>query len=122
MLNECKNFSIKKEGKLSSATLSLIDNKCVSRFIKINSNDIWYYFNRLYVHPEIRNQGIATLLLKQVTVWADENKINILNEINPYGDLNLDNLILLYSKFGFKRVKKCKNLMIRYYKKKNKYN
>lgn len=64
----------------------------------------WWFFNRLFVPEKLRRRGLATKLMEQVVTWADQEKINILNTINPYGDLNLEQLIHFYSKYGFVQV------------------
>ena len=99
----CKIFVIKEDGYSATAELSKIDNKLVKDYLQINVDGTWYYFNRLFVTQKIRGKGLATRLMNQVIGWADTEKINILNEINPYGDLNLDQLISFYKKFGFKQ-------------------
>lgn len=63
--------------------------------------DKTYYFNRLIVHSSLRNQGIATALMKTLVQVLDEEKITLLCDVNPYGDLTLEQLVLFYSKFGF---------------------
>jgi GNAT superfamily N-acetyltransferase len=74
--------------------------RAVAEFSKIKNQT--YYFNRLFVPPNIRNMGIATKLMKQAIKWADDEHIEILLEINSYGDLTYDRLLKFYQKFGFK--------------------
>ena len=112
-----KTFNIIEDNQLCSAELShfIIDLDIPS----VNLNQPIYYFNRLIVPPKVRNRGISKLLLQQVADWADQEKINIINEINPYGNLTLNHLIHLYKKYGFTLIRK--NLMIRKYKEIIKY-
>jgi len=63
-----------------------------------------FYFNRLYVSPRIRHRGHATRILTELVKVADDCKINVYIDINPYGDLDLSQLIALYSKFDFVKV------------------
>jgi GNAT superfamily N-acetyltransferase len=86
---EFKGFYITDNSYLASAELSVMKNNL-------------YYFNRLLVNKKIRNKGYANQLLVEVCKWADQEKINILIDINPYGDLNYDQLLRFYQKFGFK--------------------
>lgn len=79
----------------------------LERNLKISipkSEKPWFFFNRLFVNPKIRNRGVASSLLEKVEVWANEEEFNIFLNINPYGDLNLHQLVILYSKFRFKLI------------------
>jgi GNAT superfamily N-acetyltransferase len=87
---QCKTFIEKFESSTGCAELSLIID-----------TENWYYFNRLFVNRKIRGNGIAKKLLEKVAIWADETKVNIFLSINPYGDLTLEQLIELYSRYGF---------------------
>jgi GNAT superfamily N-acetyltransferase len=62
--------------------------------------DTWY-INRLIVPKKARGQGIATALMKELVAWADHNNIKLISEINPYGDLDKEQLIAFYQKFKF---------------------
>lgn len=106
-------FVIKKDGYPATAELSKIDNKLAKDYLQTDVNGTWYYFNRLVVYPKIRNKGLATRLMKLIIDWADAEKISILNEINPYGDLDMGQLIRFYAKFGFKKHNKHISLMTR---------
>jgi GNAT superfamily N-acetyltransferase len=108
--NHCKCFVIKMDGYPGSAELSRIDNEFVKSYLQTDVVGTWYYFNRLVVYPKIRNKGMAALLMKQVVSWADREKVNIFNEVNPYGDLDMDQLIKFYSRFGFEQ---CNDILIR---------
>lgn len=103
---ETKTFSILNDRKTMIALAEL------SIYHEINHEGTWYYFNRLNVPLKMRNEGIAKQLLQQVSEWADQERINILLDINPYGDLDLRQLIALYMKFGFKQTLST-NTMIR---------
>jgi GNAT superfamily N-acetyltransferase len=80
---------------------------------KIPNENCWY-FNRLIVPQKFRNKGFATQLLKALEVVADNKKINIACDINPYGDLDFNQLHTLYAKFGF--IDSTKYHMMRYCK------
>ena len=64
-------------------------------------DDCWF-FNRLFVSPKIRNQGIATKLMNRLIEILDEKNICLVNTVNSYGDLDQDQLITFYKKFGFR--------------------
>jgi predicted GNAT family N-acyltransferase len=72
------------------------------------------YFNRLIVPVGFRNKGFATKILNKVENIVDEHKLNILLDINAYGDLNAKQLFDLYERHGF--VKHHKHDMIRKFK------
>lgn len=102
-----KSFYRKIDHYLALAELTIMENSLVDDIYEIKSKDqTWYYFNRLNVPVKIRNQGIATELMNELIQWADSEKINILLDINPYGDLSYKQLKEFYKKFGFKVKKK----------------
>lgn len=62
--------------------------------------DPWF-FNRLCISEKLRNKGVATLMMKRLIEILDEKRIDLINTVNPYGDLNEEELIKFYKKFGF---------------------
>ncbi len=60
----------------------------------------YLYFNRIKTRPE--KQGMGTLLMKRLCHFADTKHLIIYAELNPYGELNLNQLISFYQRFGFK--------------------
>lgn len=117
MYDNTKSFNIKKGIHLASAELSKMENKDVAMYLKSikDTAEVWY-FNRLIVPPIMRKKGVANKLLQQVAEWADIEEVTILNTVSPYGDLNMKQLIKLYSKFGFEQPDKKLPLLIRYAK------
>jgi len=79
-------------------------------------NHIWY-FNRLIVPKAFRNKKIATKLMNKLTTILDKNKIILYCDINPYGDLNFDQLKDFYKKFGFEDHDSCDLIRIGNYDK-----
>jgi len=63
-------------------------------------NEEWF-FNRLFVHEKMRNQGVGTMLMSELVRVLDEDKIVLVNEVNPYGDLDYNQLVSFYKKYGF---------------------
>jgi GNAT superfamily N-acetyltransferase len=84
---------------LASATISNMGNE--------------WYFNRLVVHEKMRNKGVATLLMDELIKVLDEKQITLINDINPYGDLNFKQLEIFYKKYGFIETEE-KSRLIRY--------
>ena len=71
---------------------------------KINKESkCFWYFNRLFVREEYRNQGYAKTLLSKMVDILKKGKINLWLDINPYGDLNYAQLEELYMRYGFKK-------------------
>ena len=81
--------------------------KCSTNFIasaeisKLPATDGVWYFNRLIVPKQFRNLGYAKKLLTKLVSVCKEKKINLMCDINPYGDLDFNQLHKLYSSFGF---------------------
>lgn len=106
-----KDFHIFENNHLGSAELSQINPSLFSELISCPDKNLWVFFNRLFVNENIRNRKVATRLMQQVVEWATDNKINIIIEVNPYGDLDFDQLVRFYKKFDFEQVNT--NVMIR---------
>lgn len=76
---------------------------------QIEKND--WLITRLFIPSNYRNQGIATGLMQELTIWADAKKVTLLAEINPYGDLGREKLIEFLFKYNFKQVEKENNIL-----------
>lgn len=70
-----------------------------------------YYFNRLIVPQPLRGKGVATLLMKKLIEILDIEKIILICEVNPYGDLNEEQLFKFYKKYGFVDDESFKSLI-----------
>ena len=62
--------------------------------------DHWY-FNRLVVKPAYRGRGLSKRLLTALTAQCAARELVLLCDVNPYGDLDHDQLVDLYHRFGF---------------------
>lgn len=112
-----KSFNHQEEHYLAICELTLfkIDgDEYLSENNKVVLEGVWYYFNRLNVPSKIRNKGIAKKLLQEMSEWADQEHVSIWLDINPYGDLDLRQLISLYSRFGFKQTLQQGTMLRRY--------
>jgi hypothetical protein len=105
------SFYIMEHNKLAIADLTKMDY--LEDFFKEDGN--WYYFNRLNIPNGFRIQNASILLMQEISKWADENQINIFDEINPYGKLNLEQIIVFNKLFGFKMYQQP-NAMVRYHR------
>ena len=70
---------------------------------RIHDNE--FYFNRLFVQPKFRNQGYASKILDTLLTIFKEKHYVLCLDINPYGDLDYEELERFYMKHGFKKYK-----------------
>jgi predicted GNAT family N-acyltransferase len=73
----------------------------ISKDLSKRIDEPWYWFARLNVHKKVRGYGWGNTFMEHITRAADENKFNIINMTNPYGDMNSKELVSFYKKFGF---------------------
>ena len=76
--------------------------------------NLWY-FNRLFTPPEIRNKGYAKQAMNLLIEYLDENEIDLLCDINPYGDLSREQLEQFYRRYGFVNINDEFETLIRYH-------
>lgn len=69
---------------------------------RVEKND--WLISRLFVPSVYRNQRIATGLMQELTIWADEKKVTLVAEINPYGDLGKAKIAEILKQNEFKQV------------------
>lgn len=105
---------------LASSELTLISYP-LDDFKSDSKNETWYYFNRLIVPVGFDVKQASILLMKETCNWADQNKINIIDELNPYfgRKFTLDNLIIFNRIFRFKMYKKPNTMIRRFYQEEN---
>lgn len=70
-----------------------------------------WYFNRLIVPKAARHKGFASCLMKKLIKLLDEKKIILINEVSGHGDLNNDQLVVFYKKYGFKETDRIYRLI-----------
>lgn len=51
-----------------------------------------YYFNRIKARPKFEGTGEGKALMIEICKLADKHKITILNQLNPYGNRDMDSL------------------------------
>lgn len=120
------NFYLQDDdGYLCSAEFTEISKDALSDMFKCYGIDnykyldygrgIWYFFNRLFTNKNIRNKGWATHIMNMLLAfWVYEYQINIVNYVNPYGDLDLDGLLKFFGKFDFEQITpEVPNLVVR---------
>lgn len=106
------SISIPDKHCLSLCELSVINNIIAEMTInqiaeqpfKIEPTEKWFFFNRLNVPPKVRRKGIATAMMTTLVQLADNYSINIMNTINPSGDMTMAQLVTFYAKYGFESV------------------
>lgn len=96
-------FEVQESGsvELGLKTFFYIENSYMgSAVIEKFHDDIWH-FNRLYIHKNLRGRGIGTALVNKTAAFCNENKVTLINVLNPYGDLQYEQLKHFYLKNGF---------------------
>ena len=83
----------------------VFDNESIGCANTSRIHDNVFYFNRLFVQPKFRNQGYATQMLETLLIRFKERHYVLALDINPYGDLNYEELETFYMKHGFKKYK-----------------
>lgn len=110
---ECKTFTEKIDTWLFGS-IDISKSDFYKKAFDLNKNYNVWYFNRLYVPPQIRNKGVASRLMEKLIIYLDQNEIELICEINPYGDLDYEQLKAFYMKYGFVTLKD--ETLIRYHK------
>lgn len=65
-----------------------------------------FYFSRLNVPEKIRGRGIGKELMKETIDFCEKKNYMLINTVNPYGDMNLEELNQFYENSGMKLVNK----------------
>lgn len=60
----------------------------------------------IQVKPALRNRGIASYVLSELSLWADDNNIVLVGDPDDMFKTPLDALYKLYGKFGFEKSEK----------------
>lgn len=83
--------------------IAVLDASNISEYADIYNlrGNVWY-FNRINVPKQLRNSGLATKMMKELVTIMKQEKIIMICDVNPYGDLNEKQLKRFYEKFGFK--------------------
>jgi GNAT superfamily N-acetyltransferase len=92
--NDCIIIQIKEDDKMFPIGIAEAS---------LMSNDM-YYFNRLYVNQKYRRKNYGTKLLNTMLDYIDSIKGRLYLDINPYGDMNYEQLKLFYMRYGFKET------------------
>lgn len=71
-----------------------------------------YYFNRIKVRPKFEGTGEGKALMIEVCKVVDKHGITILNELNPYGNRDMDSLKEFFKASGFE-IFNLENAMVR---------
>lgn len=78
----------------------IIGSSECSELMLCKDKKIWY-FNRLYVHEPFRKMGIATELITRMLHEVKRKDVQLYLDINPYGNMALEDLEKFYAKHGF---------------------
>lgn len=63
-----------------------------------------WYFNRLYVITEYRGNHYGSVLLDKMLECVKDKGITLIMDINPYGDMNYEQLEEFYLRHGFQKI------------------
>ena len=75
----------------------------------------WFWFSRIKAKKE--GQGVGTRLMTELVALCDEHRVDVFCQLNPYGQLDYEQLRAFYRKFGFVDVEvKKRHAMIRRWK------
>lgn len=89
------------------------DHKLDAHKDKINDDRYtWYFFNRLIMPENFKPSNASVLIMKAIAEWADKNNIIIIDGLNPYGRMNMQQLIQFNKLFGFVLI--MENTMVRF--------
>ncbi|NLJ76298.1 MAG: GNAT family N-acetyltransferase [Peptococcaceae bacterium] len=67
-------------------------------------DDGTWYAPGLFVPEDMRNRGIASLLMDELIDVLDEHEFTVITGVHPTGDLDYDRLITFYRKYGFEKL------------------
>lgn len=90
----------KKDAK---SFLELLDDEQMYDY-HIDTSEKVYFFNRLNIPDNHRNQGLGEQLLKCVLDFCQQNNAFLINTASNYGKMGQDNLINFYKKNGMTLV------------------
>jgi len=110
------NFAIKghtQHPAVATAELSDLDLSEVLKDFGYESSTRTVFFSRLFVPSGFTPKTASILLMQKVVLWADNQEVIIIDEINPYGKASIDDIIALNLLYGFKRTSQPK-IMIRF--------
>ena len=99
--------------------LKIIVNRKIIGSVRAYKKKDTCYIGRLIVHPNFRNQGIGTKLLKEI-----EAKFNDIKRFELFTGYKSEKNVYLYQKLGYRPFKKeliNENLQIVYLEKENKF-
>ena len=105
MIYECMLCSQNRSA--GTASLSLSDKHLLNHlgYLIPDSEYQLFYFNRIFVPTQFRGHGLGSFLLEKVIDFARREKKAIINEINPYGEMDLEELTDFFVRHGFKVLK-----------------
>jgi hypothetical protein len=63
-----------------------------------------FYFNR--IKSRIESQGHGTVMMERLVQICDEKGLTVINELNPYGRMKINELKAWFEKYGFQVIKR----------------
>lgn len=100
MLKELVMYKVKvSDYSIASAEASLIDELGTT---PENNKKPIYYFNRIKVPKEFRENHLGSELLDKLLKYMRDNDCAMVCDINPYGDLSYEELEEWYIRHGMR--------------------
>lgn len=95
-------------GELGKDYADLVKNKKDKELFlsELQQVDKVYYFSRLNVPEQLRGKGLGKLLMQETLKFCKEHNAMLINTVNPYGDMNLQELNDFYQNCGMKLLNK----------------
>lgn len=95
-------------GDLGKDYVDLIENKKdKEKFLKeFETVSKVYFFSRLNVPKKLRGQGLGKKLMQETVKFCEENNAMLINTVNPYGEMTLEETNQFYQNCGMKLLNK----------------
>jgi predicted GNAT family N-acyltransferase len=101
----CSNENISimlEDSSICSLDLMNCERARMADIYKLKITGDLYWFCRLKAKKE--GQGSGTILMKELVKILDEKQAWVMNVINPYGKMTMEQLELFYAKYGFIKI------------------
>lgn len=99
MTTALENFQKTLESKYEGLTLTLSDRST-------HDGDLAVRIMAIHFPKELRKQGLGTLVMQEITDWADSNgSVLVLTASTDFGATSVSRLKKFYKRFGFKENK-----------------
>lgn len=111
-----KTIDVRQSGSLKDGYVKfyIIDERGRSASEMSAIDDTIWFYNRLIVNRDMRDRGYGSILLSKTVEFCKVNNLNLLCGVNPYGDLDFDQLRDFYIKHGFQETENLDCLELKF--------